>query len=77
MSILTIIYAGQTHYNAEVESFSYEANAKGDIFVAASTQPSEPDGIEGNTGEPVDPLNPDGRYTDAELAILRKRQANG
>lgn len=79
MSILTVVYGGQTIHNAEVESFSYEANARGDLFVTASTQPLEPDtdaAVDGGTGEPVpDPLNPDGRYSDTELAILRKRQA--
>lgn len=75
MSVLTIVYAGSTVYNAEVESFGFEANARGDLFVTASKEPPEPE-IEGSTGDPVpDPLNPDGRYTEAELAIIRKRQA--
>lgn len=66
MSILTIVYAGEQVYNAEVESFGFEANAKGDLFVTASTEPVELD-------EKVENLDGDDRLTPFEQALMTKR----
>jgi hypothetical protein len=74
VSILTIVYAGNQVFNAEVQSFGYEANAKGDLFVTASTQAAEDENKP--VEDTLDPeLDPDGRYTADELAIIRKRNA--
>jgi hypothetical protein len=74
MSHLVIVYDGKTVYERDVESFSLEANAKGDLFVAASMEAGpEPD----QHGESIEGLVDDDRLSPFERSILTKRLANG
>jgi hypothetical protein len=89
MSVLTVVYAGQTIHNAEVTSFSFESNANGDLFIAAGTREIEDDveirgdgtgvalaPIKPEDGQTLDAdLDPDGRFTADELEIIRRRGA--
>jgi hypothetical protein len=65
MPQLTITYDGRTIYDADVQTFGYETNAKGELFVSAGTQPVEQDAVEGKTGDDVDD-----RLTPFERSLL-------
>jgi hypothetical protein len=69
MTKLSIVYDGQTVYDRDVESFSLEANAGGDLFVTASMEMRGPDPDQG--GAEVDD-----RLTPFERSLLTKREAN-
>lgn len=71
MTQLVITYDGRDVYDRDVESFSLEANAKGDLFVTASTEPRERDFPDAVTGDPIDD-----RLTPFERSLLTKREAN-
>jgi hypothetical protein len=68
MPQLTITYDGRTIYDADVQTFGYETNAKGELFVSAGTQPVEQDAVEGKTGDDVDD-----RLTPFEKSLLQNK----
>lgn len=67
MPKLTITYDDHTVYDRDVDSYSIEQNASGQVFIVAEQVP--PKSIPGVTGTTLD----DERFTDEQRAVIARR----